>query len=77
MREWVSAVGRVLGEEEVGRKLRGGEGENDDVEGWMEVWDVRIRNRCEGWVVEPWHDGWGSLEDDDEVSYSFLVEIGE
>lgn len=66
--------------EEVGEKVEGDEDEEKgggvekDDKAWIEVWDVRIRNRCEGWVVEPWHEQWGGLEDDDEVSLVFCLE---
>lgn len=60
-REWVKAIGRILKEKEGGKIVSQGEDA-------IEVWDIRIMNRCEGWVVEPWHCGIGSLVDDDDVS---------
>lgn len=66
-REWVKAVGRWLKEKEGGNVPFPGELT-------VEIWDVRIQNRCEGWVVEPWHYGVGSLQDDDEVSENTIPE---
>jgi len=43
--------------------------EEEEDEGWFEVWEAVVKNRCEGWVVEPEHQGYISLEDDDEVCF--------
>ena len=43
--------------------------EDEECEGWFEVWEAVVKNRCEGWVVEPEHQGYISLEDDDEVCF--------
>jgi hypothetical protein len=40
---------------------------------YFEVWRGVVRNRCEGWVVEPGHE-FGSLEDDDEVCLPSLFQ---
>ncbi|KAA8910799.1 hypothetical protein FN846DRAFT_904753 [Sphaerosporella brunnea] len=49
--------------------------ENDEHEGWFEVWEGVVSNRCEGWVVEPEHNGYVSLEDDDEDPFTWVNSI--
>jgi len=43
------------------------EREDREEDGWFEIWEGVVKNRCAGWVVEPQHLGSVSLEDDDEV----------
>ncbi|KAF8532633.1 hypothetical protein BDD12DRAFT_901978 [Trichophaea hybrida] len=45
---------------------------DDNEDGWFEVWEGVVQNRCAGWVVEPQHTGIVSLEDDDEEPFTWV-----
>jgi len=73
-RDWVDlcAAGLVgmQGERQFGGRHEEGYEEGEGWEEYFEVWKGVVRNRCEGWVVEPGHK-FGSLEDDDEMPYTW------
>ncbi|KAI5785877.1 hypothetical protein EDC01DRAFT_778900 [Geopyxis carbonaria] len=48
-----------------------------DTAGAFEVWEVVVRNRCRGWVVEPYHLELNSLDDDDEMPFTWTNTRGQ